>query len=445
MRINILWRILALGMLLVYVVLVLAVVRLLVHNLGLAILVGVSTAAVIYAAWLIFTARHLVGWLLLGLGIIGLVASGVWFVHGVHNWRMVVAFVGLSVVYVALLGLLRYEYWRARRRSNQVAASSTQFRRPYLIVNPKSGNGRAVRAGIPGLAKQQGIEVVVLGAGDDVETLARQAADAGADVLGVSGGDGSIGAVAKVALERNLPMVVLPGGTRCHFARDLGMDPNRIADALNGFAGVKRQVDIGDINGRIFLNNASFGLYADIVNHPDYRAHKLRVSRAVLTDLLNGRRAPYALQFRRGGKKYTSVVQLLVGVGSYETLNVFELGQRQQLDTGALQVSVVTELSDALVRQLLETVSFDQLRGATAVKGIEQWMTPALTITSPDGVVQVGVDGESEEFSSPVRLRIRPKALTIYVPAEGERGRTKHAFDPALVKQAWRIAAHGRD
>jgi len=442
MRISFLWRVLALGMLLVYVVLVLAVVRLLVHNLGLALLVGLSAAATIYAVWLLFTANRRFGWPLLLLGLAGLVLSGVWFVHGTHNWRMAAALAGLSVVYVALLGLLRYEYWRTRRRYVQEAA--TRFRRPYLIINPKSGNGRAGRAGIAELARRQGIEVVLLGRNETIEALARQAADAGADVLGVSGGDGSIGAVAKVALERGLPMVVLPGGTRCHFARDLGMDPSRIADALVGFMGVRRQIDVGDINGRIFLNNASLGMYADIVSHPDYRAHKLRVGRAVLTELLRGQRKPYALQFRRGHRRYNQAVQLLVGVGCYEALNVFELGQRQQLDAGVLQVTAVSELNDALVRRLLKRLSFDQLRGSKTLDGLEQWTTPQLTITSPEGVVKVGVDGEFEEYASPIRLRIRPKALTLYVPAEGERGRAGHAFDPAVVARTWQLTTRGQ-
>jgi diacylglycerol kinase family enzyme len=445
MRINFLWRLLAFGMLLVYVALVLTVLRLLVHNVGLAIMVSLSVGAIVYALWLLFALGRRLGWQLLVLGVAGLVGSGIWFVHGAHNWRMVVAFGGLTVVYLGLVGLLRYEYWRQRRRIGLAAAGVAHFRQPYLIINPKSGNGRAVRAGIADLARRQGIEVIMLSHGDDVESLAQRAADAGADVLGISGGDGSIGAVAKVASERGLPMVVLPGGTRCHFARDLGLNPKHIADALNGFTGVARQIDIGDINGRIFLNNASFGLYADIVSHPDYRAHKVRVSRTVLTELARGQRPLYALRIRHGERRFDGAVQVLVGVGAYETLNVFELGQRRQLDSGELQVTTITRLDDAMVRRLLKTLSFAQGHVAQTGSGLEQWTSRELTITSPEGVVKVGVDGEFEEYSSPVRLRVHPRALTIYVPVEGERGRAHHAFDPELVRRTWHMAAHGRD
>src|SRR5690606_33418510 len=106
------------------------------------------------------------------------------------------------------------------------------------------------------------------------QKLARQAIQDGADVLGISGGDGSIGAVAKVAMEYDVPLVVLPGGTRCHFARDLGLDPRYLVDGLDGFKGVERRIDVGDINGRVFLNNISLGAYADIVDHKEYREQK---------------------------------------------------------------------------------------------------------------------------------------------------------------------------
>jgi diacylglycerol kinase family enzyme len=240
-------------------------------------------------------------------------------------------------------------------------------------------------------------------------------------------------------------MVVLPGGTRCHFARDLGLDPARIVDSLAGFGGVQRRIDVGLINGRVFLNNASFGLYADIVSRPDYREHKLRVARQVLTAHARGKRQDYQLAFRRGQKRFHHVVQLLVGVGPYDTLHVFELGQRQRLDAGVLQVTAVTRLDDALVRQLLKTMSLDQLHGARLGNGIEQWATRELTVASPDGGVRVGVDGEFEEYDSPVHVSIRPKALQIYVPAEGERGRAKRALDPALLQRTWRVAATGHD
>jgi diacylglycerol kinase family enzyme len=94
-----------------------------------------------------------------------------------------------------------------------------------LFANPRSGGGTAERVALAEQARRRGIEYVVLGPGDDLRRLAKEAADRGAGVLGMAGGDGSQGLVAQVAVERGLAFVCVPVGTRNHFARDLGLDP----------------------------------------------------------------------------------------------------------------------------------------------------------------------------------------------------------------------------
>ena len=122
----------------------------------------------------------------------------------------------------------------------------------------------------------RGIEPVVLGPGDDLVALAEAAAAGGADVIGMAGGDGSMSLVAGVAARHGVPMVVVPAGTRNHLAMDLGLDRGDVVGALDAFgAAVERAVDLGDVNGRPFVNNVSLGLYAQIVRSPEYREAKV--------------------------------------------------------------------------------------------------------------------------------------------------------------------------
>src|SRR3990172_4813617 len=119
---------------------------------------------------------------------------------------------------------------------------------------------------------KRGIEPVVLGPEDDMLRLARDAADRGADVIGMAGGDGSQALVASVAAELGLPMVVVPAGTRNHLALDLGLDRDDVVGALDAFGEAREQpMDLADVNGHVFVNNVSLGLYAAIVRSPEYR------------------------------------------------------------------------------------------------------------------------------------------------------------------------------
>ncbi len=131
----------------------------------------------------------------------------------------------------------------------------------YLIVNPRSGGN-----GVEGLlqtARALGIEYHVLSPGDDAGEIARRA---DAQVLGMAGGDGSLASVVAVAIERDLAFVCVPSGTRNHFAPDAGLDRNDPSRALAAFTGVERRIDVARVNGRLFMNNLSLGLYADLVS-----------------------------------------------------------------------------------------------------------------------------------------------------------------------------------
>ena len=111
----------------------------------------------------------------------------------------------------------------------------------------------------------------------DLAALVDEAVADGADALGVAGGDGSLAVVAAAALAHGLPFVCVPAGTRNHFALDLGVDRGDLVGSLDAFTdGVERRIDVAEVNGRLFLNNVSLGIYGDAVRQPAYRDAKAR-------------------------------------------------------------------------------------------------------------------------------------------------------------------------
>ena len=153
-----------------------------------------------------------------------------------------------------------------------------------LILNPAAGSAAALLGSLTRAARERGIRVRVLEPGEDARHAAVEAADDGAESLTVAGGDGSVAAVAGVAVERRVPLVVVPLGTLNHFARDLGLDLASPLRALDAFASDhhERRVDVGRINGRPFINNVSLGVYAEMLGDPEYRDDKLGVAQAKL-------------------------------------------------------------------------------------------------------------------------------------------------------------------
>ena len=166
--------------------------------------------------------------------------------------------------------------------------------RPVLFINPRSGGGKAERANLAEQARERGIDAIVLGPGDSLPTLVDQAVADRADALGVAGGDGSLAVVAAAALAHGLPFVCVPAGTRNHFALDIGIDRSDLIGSLDGFTeAVERRIDVAEVNGRLFLNNVSLGIYGDAVRQPTYRDAKARTLLETVSHVL-GPSAPAA-------------------------------------------------------------------------------------------------------------------------------------------------------
>lgn len=274
-------------------------------------------------------------------------------------------------------------------------------RHPVLFVNPRSGDGRAEKVGLVAAARERGLETVVLEPGQNLEELVREAVARGADGLAMAGGDGSQALVATIAAEHDLPYACIPSGTRNHFALDLGVDREDVVGALDAFSdGGERYVDLGEVNGRVFVNNVSLGVYAEAVGQDEYRAAKIRTLMETLVDTLGPEAAPTELRWRDGeDAEHTSTALVLVSNNVYRLGATIGSGTRPRLDEGVLGV-----------------VDFEPpIPGPESSAGrYRELKQPELEVES-DGPIPLGVDGEALTMQSPLRFRIRPKALRVRI------------------------------
>jgi diacylglycerol kinase family enzyme len=204
--------------------------------------------------------------------------------------------------------------------------------------------------------------------------------------------------------------MVISAGTRNHFALDLGLDrkdPSTSLEALTENA-VELHVDLGMLDGRVFVNNASFGAYAAVVQSPAYRDDKTRTTLELLPDLLSGSTGP-RLVAHAGGVTIEAPQAVLVSANPYETNDPAGIGRRARLDTGELGMVAVT-VDDA--RQAVGLLRGTRNRGLTIVQASE------VVVTADSDEIPVGVDGEALILPTPVHLTIRPRALRVRVPRD---------------------------
>ncbi|HEY6746947.1 MAG TPA: diacylglycerol kinase family protein [Mycobacteriales bacterium] len=305
---------------------------------------------------------------------------------------------------------------------------------PFLLMNPRSGGGKVTRFALKEKAEALGAEVAMLdGPGFvDVAALVRDAVARGADLLGVAGGDGTQALVAGVAAEHDLPFLVVSAGTRNHFALDLGLDRDDPAAGLRGLTdGLELRVDLGVVGGRTFVNNASFGAYAEIVQSPAYRDDKAGTTLDMLPDLLAGHGGP-RLSVRAAGVTVDGPQAVLVSNGPYDTGDVAGLGRRSRLDEGVLGIATVSVDS---ARQALGLLRRRHRRGLALLLAAEA------VVDADRAEIPVGIDGEAVMLATPVHCTIRPKALRVRVPRNRPGVRPDAVVDWAELR---RLAAfHG--
>ncbi|HET6793917.1 MAG TPA: diacylglycerol kinase family protein, partial [Acidimicrobiales bacterium] len=281
----------------------------------------VLLGAAVVGLWYVLSRRG--GQRVFGAVVAALAAVGVLAITFTGEYRGL--FVVLAAVLVVLSATAARQALQPARRQAAVAARptlvvTTPSRHPVLIMNPKSGGGKAERFHLVDECRIRGIEPVVLGPDDDLARLAAGAISAGADIIGMAGGDGSQALVATLAAERRLPYVCVPAGTRNHFALDLGLDREDVVGAVDAYTdGVERRVDLARVNGRVFVNNACMGLYARIVQSDAYRDAKLKTTADMLPDMIGPGAVPFDLRFiGPDGERRRSAHLILVSNNPYQ-------------------------------------------------------------------------------------------------------------------------------
>ncbi|MFF7523270.1 diacylglycerol/lipid kinase family protein [Streptomyces pseudovenezuelae] len=367
---------------------------------------GLAGAAVTAAAvWWTLTRRGPERWLAAALAVVTPAAVLVLFVLTL-GWVLVLTPVLWSVAVWSGRYALRSAGTRPKRMKEHRARS---VRRPFLIMNPRSGGGKVEQFRLREKAERLGARVVLLDPEEhqDVTELARAAVAEGADLLGVAGGDGTQALVAAVAAEHDLPFLVVSAGTRNHFAMDLGLDradPSTCLDALTD--GVELRVDLGFVADRPFVNNASFGAYAAVVQSPAYRDDKIGTTLELLPDLLTRQRGP-RLTARIEATTIDGPQAVLVSNNAYRTGDPVGLGRRERLDSGRLGILGVRVDSAAEAAALLLD---------PAPQGLAVLSAREVVVDADHPEIEVGIDGEALVLPTPVHCRIAPAALRVRVP-----------------------------
>jgi diacylglycerol kinase family enzyme len=273
-------------------------------------------------------------------------------------------------------------------------------RRPVLFVNPWSGDGRAEREGIPERARKRGIDVVVLSQGESLAALVEEAVAARADALGMAGGDGSLALVADAAEANGIPFACIPTGTYNHFALDVGVDRHDVVGALDAFTdGVERLIDTAEVNGRLYLNNVSLGIYGDAVRKSGYRDARARTLLDTVNEVTGPSGALPEIELTDDeGREHRHPTVVLVSNNPYALGHSLAPGSRPRLDTGELGVVVVHgPRSDP--RSLGRA-----------------WTTPSLAVNGAE-TLHAGIDGEAVDLNPPLAFASRPLSLRVRISA----------------------------
>ncbi|MBF6557460.1 MAG: diacylglycerol kinase [Acidimicrobiales bacterium] len=401
-------------------------------NLGPLLLLLVGLIVAVVGAWHLLTRRDVLrfGAVFLVLAGLALLVGGL--LRADLNVFRTTAFLFLGLVSV---GSARAALGRESRTigSVQDVSGIDLPQQPVLIMNLKSGGGKAERFHLVDECGKRGIEPIVLTPGDDLVELAEDAVTHGADIIGMAGGDGSQALVAKVAARHNLPFVVVPAGTRNHFALDLGLDRDDVVGALDAFGGgVERKIDLASVNGRIFVNNATLGLYAEIVQSPDYRDAKRQTVAEMLPDLLGSDAPGSDLRFAEpDGTFHSTADVILISNNPYEIHRFAGRGSRARLDEGLLGVAVAT-INDA--NEAARFVALELAGQLRRFPGWAEWTVKRIEINA-DGPVNVGIDGEALSMDPPLVFEALPGALRVRLPLHA-RGRSPAARAVHLVSRS---------
>ena len=324
---------------------------------------------------------------------------------------------GRTVAVLALVGICVGSARVALRRDESAddLTPAPPANHPVLLINPRSGGGKAGQVHLVDECRARGIEAVVLQPGDDLRALAEDAITRGADLLGMAGGDGSQALVAATAIAHDLPVFVVPSGTRNHFALDLGLDRNDILAALDACTdGVERRIDVATVNGRVFVNNASLGVYATIVQSPEYRNAKRQTVTSMLPELIGPGSRSVDLRFTDpDGEQHTTAHVLLVSNDPYRLHRLAaRRGRRKRMDLGVLGIASARITT---AREASRFVALEATGHGRRFPGLRDWTAPTFRVDSA-APVEIGVDGEALRLEPPLEFASVPGALRVRIP-----------------------------
>jgi diacylglycerol kinase family enzyme len=297
-----------------------------------------------------------------------------------------------------------------------------------LIANRGGGSFTEEQAGrLESLFAEHGLraEIRLVQPGEVDQAFAEAAQAEGLDAVVAAGGDGTISAAARALAGSDRPLGIIPLGTLNHFARDSGLptDAGQAVAAIS--SGRIREVDVAEVNGRVFVNNSAVGLYPLIVR--DREAQQRRLGRSKrLAMLVASLRALYRFSRRRltirlaDGQAPVETPLLFVGNNRYDT-NLLTLGRRASVDRGELCLyAPLARNRFHFLRLALRSLfgRLDQVRDFVNLDGLQQ-----VEVGSRSPSLSVAVDGETVTLETPLRYRIRPGALRLLVPAEGPQGK----------------------
>lgn len=379
------------------------------------LVVGLIGAVAVLVGGYWFLAKRGIGrWLGLGVALGAIVAVLVIFM-----WRDALIVAILTVVLLALGGAAARRAMHTKAPEWMPTVRTPPPLRPFIVMNPRSGGGKVVKFDLKRKAEALGAEVALLdGPGHvDVAAIVRDAVDRGADLLGVAGGDGTQALVAGICAEHDLPLLVISAGTRNHFALDLGLDRDDPSTCLAALTdGEEVRVDLGLIGDRPFVNNASFGAYAEIVQSPEYRDNKNKTILAMLPDLLDPGQGS-RLTVRTGARTLTDQQAILISNNPYGSGRLRDMGRRERIDQGVLGIVAGHIASAGEAAALLRRAEF---RTVTNLVGDGDVVIDVDRSGEQPGKAEipVGVDGEALVVPAPVRCSVRPRALRVRLPRQ---------------------------
>jgi undecaprenyl-diphosphatase len=301
----------------------------------------------------------------------------------------------------------------ARRGSTNSVTVDERGEGLTIVVNPKAGNGLADPKSA--LSKALPAATLVEASGDDLAPALRRAADRSA--VGVAGGDGTVNVVAAAAHERKASLLVVSAGTLNHFARDLGL--STIDDAIAAWkGGTTLSVDVATIDGKAFLNTASFGPYAEYVDERDKLARRFGKPLASALALMRVLREARPQDVEVDGER-RRIWMMFVGNCRYSPAG-FVPASRSRLDDGRFDVRLISA-----ERRLSRTRAvFAALTGTLQRSPVyEEKLLEAFDLRSLDGPLRLARDGETWDGPEHVRIVKESEPLDVFVPPDDQNDR----------------------